>query len=81
MGIGFVPEHMGIFTELTVEENMRVAMLVEDDATAARLERILEMFAALKKFWKSKGRDPERRAETDARHCQSHCERHLPSAH
>ena len=34
MGIGFVPEHMGIFAELTVEENMRVAMLVEDDATA-----------------------------------------------
>jgi len=54
MGIGFVPEHMGIFAELTVEENMRVAMLVEDDATARRLERILEMFAALKKFWKSK---------------------------
>jgi len=54
MGIGFVPEHMGIFAELTVEENMRVAMLVEDDATSARLERILDMFAALKKFWKSK---------------------------
>ena len=54
MGIGFVPEHMGIFTELTVEENMRVAMLVEDDAAARRLERVLEMFAALRKFWKSK---------------------------
>ncbi|MCJ7809451.1 MAG: ATP-binding cassette domain-containing protein, partial [Desulfobulbaceae bacterium] len=26
-GIGFVPEDMGIFTGLTVEENMRVAML------------------------------------------------------
>ena len=54
MGIGFVPEHMGIFSELTVEENMRVAMLVEDDASARRLERILSMFSALKKFWKSK---------------------------
>jgi branched-chain amino acid transport system ATP-binding protein len=54
MGIGFVPEHMGIFTDLTVEENMRVAMLVEDDATARRLERVLNMFEALKKFWKSK---------------------------
>ena len=54
MGIGFVPEHMGIFAELTVEENMRVAMLVEDDATARRLERVLNMFSALKKFWKSK---------------------------
>ena len=54
MGIGFVPEHMGIFSQLTVEENMRVAMLVEDDATARRLERVLDMFAALRKFWKSK---------------------------
>ncbi len=54
MGIGFVPEHMGIFAELTVEENMRVAMLAEDDATARRLERVLNMFEALKKFWKSK---------------------------
>jgi branched-chain amino acid transport system ATP-binding protein len=54
IGIGFVPEHMGIFAELTVEENMRVAMLVEDDATARRLERVLNMFEALKKFWKSK---------------------------
>ena len=54
MGIGFVPEHMGIFSELTVEENMRVAMLVEDDATARRLERVLDMFEALRKFWKSK---------------------------
>ena len=54
MGIGFVPENMGIFAELTVEENMRVAMLVEDDKTAQRLERTLEMFADLRKFWKAK---------------------------
>jgi branched-chain amino acid transport system ATP-binding protein len=54
MGIGFVPENMGIFAELTVEENMRVAMLVEDEATAQRLERTLDMFAALRKFWKAK---------------------------
>jgi len=54
MGIGFVPENMGIFSELTVEENMRVAMLVEDEATARRLDRTLEMFADLKKFWKAK---------------------------
>ena len=54
MGIGFVPENMGIFAELTVEENMRVAMLVEDEATAQRLERTLDMFADLRKFWKAK---------------------------
>jgi branched-chain amino acid transport system ATP-binding protein len=54
LGIGFVPEHMGIFTDLTVEENMQVAMLREDAATAKRLERILEMFTALKDFWRAK---------------------------
>jgi branched-chain amino acid transport system ATP-binding protein len=54
LGIGFVPEHMGIFSDLTVEENMQVAMLKEDEASFQRLEWILEMFAALKKFWKTK---------------------------
>jgi branched-chain amino acid transport system ATP-binding protein len=54
MGIGFVPEHMGIFSELTVEENMQVAMLKDDDATHKRLEDILQMFTALKDFWKTK---------------------------
>jgi len=54
MGIGFVPEHMGIFSDLTVEENMQVAMLKEDNETAQRLDRTLEMFADLKKFWKAK---------------------------
>ena len=54
MGIGFVPEDMGIFSGLTVEENMRVAMLVEDKATSDRLERTFAMFTDLKKFWKAK---------------------------
>jgi branched-chain amino acid transport system ATP-binding protein len=53
MGIGFVPEDMGIFANLTVEENMRVAMLVEDDATRRRLARTLDMFRDLKNFWKA----------------------------
>lgn len=54
MGIGFVPEHMGIFSELTVEENMQVAMLRDDDTTQRRLKDILQMFTALKEFWKTK---------------------------
>jgi branched-chain amino acid transport system ATP-binding protein len=54
LGIGFVPEHMGIFADLTVEENMQVAMLREDSATAERLERVLEMFKALRDFWRAK---------------------------
>jgi branched-chain amino acid transport system ATP-binding protein len=53
MGIGFIPEDMGIFASLTVEENMRVAMLAEDEETAQRLESTLDMFADLKKFWRA----------------------------
>ena len=53
LGIGFVPEDMGIFANLTVEENMRVAMLVEDEATGRRLEWTLEMFQDLKNFWRA----------------------------
>ena len=54
MGIGFVPEHMGIFADLTVEENMQVAMLQEDGASQKRLEDVLERFGALRKFWNAK---------------------------
>ena len=54
LGIGFVPENMGIFSELTVEENMQVAMLKDDLATSKRLEDVLQMFTALKDFWGAK---------------------------
>jgi branched-chain amino acid transport system ATP-binding protein len=53
LGIGFVPEDMGIFANLTVEENMRVAMLTEDEAAVQRLDRTLDMFVDLKKFWRA----------------------------
>jgi branched-chain amino acid transport system ATP-binding protein len=53
MGIGFVPEDMGIFSNLTVEENMRVAMLSENETTAKRLERTLDMFPDLRNFWRA----------------------------
>ena len=32
LGIGYVPEDQGIFGDLTVEENIKVAMRKEDDA-------------------------------------------------
>jgi branched-chain amino acid transport system ATP-binding protein len=54
MGIGYVPEHMGIFGELTVEENIRVAMLRDDGGASERLKRVLEMFVDLQKFWHAK---------------------------
>ena len=54
-GIGYVPEDQGIFGDLTVEENMKVAMQKENDATFERQEWMLNLFPDLKKFWKKKG--------------------------
>jgi branched-chain amino acid transport system ATP-binding protein len=51
-GIGFVPEDMGIFTDLTVEENMVLAA-VSGRLAEARLERVFRAFPPLKTFWKS----------------------------
>lgn len=54
-GIGYVPEDQGIFAELTVEENMKVAIRKETEATMRKQEYILELFPDLKKFWKKHG--------------------------
>ena len=53
-GIAYVPENMGIFTDLTVKENMvlaaRAARTV-DQLDTKRLEWIFGLFPALRKFW------------------------------
>lgn len=54
-GIGYVPEDQGIFGALTVEENMKVAMRKEDEATLAKQDYVLNLFPDLKKFWKKDG--------------------------
>ncbi|MFC4559443.1 ABC transporter ATP-binding protein [Virgibacillus kekensis] len=54
-GIGYVPEDQGIFGDLTVGENMRVAMKIEDQETTDRMEWILDLFPDLKKFWQKPG--------------------------
>lgn len=54
-GIGYVPEDQGIFGDLTVGENMRVAMKKENEETTKRMEWILDLFPDLKKFWKKAG--------------------------
>lgn len=54
LGIGFVPEDRGLFNQLTVEENFRVAMLQEDESAKQMLETIFEIFPDLKRFWKAK---------------------------
>ncbi|TKZ22034.1 ABC transporter ATP-binding protein [Shimia litoralis] len=52
LGVGFVPEDMGIFADLSVEENMILAA-VSGPIDSARLEWLFSVFPALKTFWKS----------------------------
>ena len=53
-GIAYVPESMGIFTDLTVKENMLLAARKArnaDELDTHRLEWIFGLFPALQKFW------------------------------
>jgi branched-chain amino acid transport system ATP-binding protein len=50
LGIGYVPESMGVFADLTVAENMRLAARLGPLDTA-RLDWIFGLFPALKRFW------------------------------
>lgn len=54
LGIAYVPESMGIFTDLTVQENMVLAARSARHAgelDTQRLEWIFGLFPALRKFW------------------------------
>ena len=50
-GIAYVPENMGIFGTLSVEENMVLAARA-GEPNAKRLEWIYDLFPALRKFWR-----------------------------
>jgi branched-chain amino acid transport system ATP-binding protein len=53
-GIAYVPETMGIFTDLTVQENMVLAARGARHAgelDTARLDWVFGLFPALRKFW------------------------------
>ena len=50
LGIGYVPEGQGIFATLTVEENLRVAMRVENGESRERMRRVLALFPDLERF-------------------------------
>jgi branched-chain amino acid transport system ATP-binding protein len=52
LGIGFVAEDRAVFYNLTVEENMRLSMLEENEQTWAQVEMIFELFPDLKKLWR-----------------------------
>jgi branched-chain amino acid transport system ATP-binding protein len=54
LGIAYVPEAMGIFTDLSVKENMVLAARAArraEELDTQRLEWIFGLFPALKKFW------------------------------
>jgi len=54
LGIAYVPENMGIFSDLTVKENMLLAARGAKNAAQiddARLKWIFKLFPAVEKFW------------------------------
>ena len=54
LGIAYVPESMGIFSDLTVKDNMLLAARQArraDELDTDRLDWIFSLFPALKKFW------------------------------
>ena len=56
-GIAYVPENMGVFSDLTVAENMLLAARAARGAAnldSTRLEWIFRLFPALKTFWRSR---------------------------
>ena len=53
-GIAYVPETMGIFSDLSVAQNMVIAARSArgvEDIDAARLRKIFRFFPAIEKFW------------------------------
>ncbi|MBN9410717.1 MAG: ABC transporter ATP-binding protein [Burkholderiales bacterium] len=54
LGIAYVPETMGIFSDLTVKENLLLAARgarTVDDMDDARVKWIFRLFPAVEKFW------------------------------
>ena len=54
LGVAYVPESMGIFSDLTVQDNMVLAARAARHAgelDAARLQWVFGLFPALQKFW------------------------------
>lgn len=52
-GVGYVPESMAVFSDLSVKENLTLGAR-EGPLDEARLQWIFSLFPALKKFWLSR---------------------------
>ena len=56
-GIGYVPQGREIFTQLTVEENLRVGLLARGDGLREIPELVFEIFPVLKQMLHRRGGD------------------------
>jgi len=57
LGIGYVPQGREIFSQLTVEENLRIGLSVRRDRRKEIPERIFALFPVLKKMLRRRGGD------------------------
>ncbi len=57
LGIGYVPQGREIFSQLTVEENLRIGLGVRKNGPRSVPDRIFELFPVLKKMLKRRGGD------------------------
>ena len=53
MGVAYVPEYRGIFSDLSVDENLHISALRQGEWT---IERVLELFPQLRELGDRKGR-------------------------
>jgi len=57
VGIGYVPQGREIFSQLTVEENLKIGLLARRDGLKTVPERVYELFPVLKEMLHRKGGD------------------------
>lgn len=57
LGIGYVPQGREIFSQLTVEENLRVGLAARKDGARTVPEHIYELFPVLKRMLNRRGGD------------------------
>jgi urea transport system ATP-binding protein len=57
LGIGYVPQGREIFSQLTVEENLRIGLGIRKNGPRAIPERVFELFPVLKQMLRRRGGD------------------------
>ena len=57
IGIGYVPQGREIFSQLTVEENLRTGLVARKDGLKEIPERVFKLFPVLKQMLKRRGGD------------------------